>query len=144
MTIAQAPRAALWLGWAGVLPFLAGAVGPWFGLTIEPFTGHSLLVYGAVLLSFLGGIHCGLALRDDEPALERLAASAAPVLVAWVAALAGGRTGLVLLAAAFAGLLAYDFVATRRGAAPHWYPALRWPLTVVVVLLLLLGARQAL
>jgi hypothetical protein len=139
-----APRAALWLGWAAVLPFAAGAIGPWFGLTIEPFTGHSLLIYGAVILSFMGGVHAGLALRDAEPAQERLAASAIPALVAWLAALAGGWTGLVMLAGAFAILLAYDIAATRRGAAPHWYPGLRWPLTIVVVLLLLLGARQAL
>jgi hypothetical protein len=138
------PRAALWLGWAGVAPFLAGVVGPWLGLTLPPFTGESLLIYGAVILSFLGGIHGGLALREDEPAVERLVASAVPAVVAWGAALAGGRSGLILLAASFAGLLAYDVVATRRGAAPRWYVALRWPLTVVVILLLMLGARQAL
>jgi hypothetical protein len=140
----HAPRIALWLGWIGVAPFVAGVAGPYLGLTIAPFTGQSLLIYGAVILSFLGGIHGGLALRDDEPALERLVAAAVPVVLAWVAALAGGRGGLVLLAAAFAGLMGYDVVATRRGMAPHWYTALRWPLTVVVVLLLLLGARQAL
>lgn len=140
----DAPRIALWLGWAGVAPFVAGAAGPFLGLTIAPFTGQSLLIYGAVILSFLGGIHGGLAIRDEEPALERLVASSVPALLAWAAALAGGRGGLALLAAAFAGLLGYDIVATRRGIAPRWYAALRWPLTVVVIVLLLLGARQAL
>jgi hypothetical protein len=138
------PRTVLWFGWVGVLPFAAGAAGPLLGLTLAPFTGASLLVYGAVILSFLGGIHAGLVLRDDEPALERLAASAVPAALAWIAVLAGGRLGLVLLAAGFAGLLGYDVHATRSGRAPGWYPGLRWPLTVVVVILLLLGARSAL
>jgi hypothetical protein len=138
--IRQVPIAALGLGLAGALPFIAGALltaqrggaGAWGALF--------LIFYGAVILSFLGGVHWGSAMAQGEPGLERLGASVLPALVAWLALAISGPLGFIILAVAFALLLAYDLVATRERRAPAWYPALRWPLTLVAIACLLLAA----
>ena len=41
--------------------------------------------YAALIVSFLGGIHWGLAFRHTEPPLALLAWGVVPSLVAWVA-----------------------------------------------------------
>ena len=56
---------ALWLGYAGLIPFVAGAALAWL-LQPEwrPFTTAALSAYAAVIVSFLGGIHWGIGFRD--------------------------------------------------------------------------------
>ncbi len=138
------PRAAALLGFSGALPFaalsLASLVPGWPGaLALQ-----ALLGYGVAILAFLGGVHWGLGIGQGEPTLARLGASVLPSLVAWLAHVLGGPLGLLVLAAAFAALLAYDLAQTRRGAAPAWYPRLRWPLTAIVLACLLLAALATL
>ncbi len=59
-----------------------------------------LLAYGATILSFLGAIHWGLALRDPtDPPIAMLVWSVIPSLVAWAALVWGASGGLWLLAA---------------------------------------------
>ena len=103
------------------------------------------MAYGATILSFLGGVHWGLAIvfqsgADDPELRNRLIVSVIPSLAAWVALLFPEKTGLLMLAAAMAAMLWVDLRATRAGNAPQWYPKLRIPLTCVVVAALLLGA----
>ena len=99
---------------------------------------RALLGYGAVILSFLGGILWGRVM-DNAPmpaADERarlLGLSVLPSLLAWAALLIDSRSGLLLLEVSFVGALAIDLWLARRGAAPQWFPHLRIPLTVVVV-----------
>ena len=136
------PRAAVWLGFAGAVPFVGLALmsfaSGWPGLLAL----SALAAYAVAILSFMGGVQWGMAMdRDSSPV--RLAASVVPALVAWAGFLLGGRPGLWLLAAAFAGLLAYDLHTVRTGAAPSWYPHLRWPLTAIVVVCLLVASVNA-
>lgn len=57
----------------------------------------ALLAYSASILSFLGAIHWGLALRStDAPPASMLAWGVIPSLWAWVALMAGSTTGLWL------------------------------------------------
>lgn len=140
------PSSAAWLGGLGALPFvaLAGAT-PLLDGAPRPAVAYALLAYGATILSFLGGIHWGLAISPasgpDNPRLAaRLILSVMPSLVAWVALLVAGNAGLLLLATAVAAMLAIDLRATRLGDAPPWYPKLRIPLSGVVVASLLVGA----
>ena len=140
------PASAAWLGGLGAIPFvgLSAAVlflsGP-----ARVAAVHALLAYGAVILSFLGGVHWGLAMAgtggaDRDRLWLRLIVSVTPSLAAWAALLVGGRAGLFVLAASVAAMLWVDLRATRLGQAPRWYPALRIPLTVVVVTALLVAA----
>jgi hypothetical protein len=139
MILASVPSAARGLGLAGALPFLAAALAVLAGGETSALGRAVLLGYGAVILAFMGGIHWGAAMSQDATSWERLGSSVVPALVGWGGLLLGGRAGLLLLAAAFAALLLHDLAATRRDALPAWYPALRRPLTLIVVACLVLG-----
>lgn len=59
----ETPLAAKCLGFAGALPFVGGAVGIWR----SNYREECLVVektYGCAILSFLGAVHWGLALRS--------------------------------------------------------------------------------
>ena len=135
------PTAAKWLGFSGLIPFLAGALATLPVMeALRPFGVTLLLAYGAIILSFMGGVHWGVAMLRDDPDSRALAASVVSSLVALPAALIGGAAGLLILAAGFAGLLFYDTQEASAGRLPAWYPLLRRPLTAVVVACLLIGA----
>ena len=141
----QVPQSAAWLGGLGLVPFVALAASLVLApADLKPTLAYALLGYGAVILSFLGGVHWGLAIGGTAPAAAeslktRLILSVIPSLVAW-AALLMPAGGLFVLAAAIALMLIVDLRATRAGHAPSWYPRLRIPLSVAVALSLLAGA----
>ncbi|MEM9145237.1 MAG: DUF3429 domain-containing protein [Pseudomonadota bacterium] len=140
---AAVPPAAMRLGYAGLIPFVGlalasvAAPNPW---RIEAEV--ALIVYGAAILSFMGGCRWGFAAAEmgDGPTTGNLAVSVLPALNGWLAALLGGWLGLMLLALAFLCLLAADLALTNRGGAPAWWPNLRWPLTLGAVVSLLTSA----
>ncbi len=140
---ADVPKTALWLGPLGLIPFLAGALALWLMPAAHlPAAGLALIGYGAVILSFLGGVHWGLAASEGRPL--QIGLSVVPSLIGWLALLVANLhaagPALWLLAAAFAILLAGDLLAAGRGLTPAWYPRLRVPLTLIVVASLILGA----
>jgi hypothetical protein len=124
------------LGYAGLIPFVACAVAM---LALpEPETRRlverTVLGYGAVILSFLGGVHWGLVLRGSPgraPAL--LAVGVLPSLVGWVALLLPSETAVAVQVAAFGGFWLYEHRALGPGILPPAYLALRRVLTLVVV-----------
>jgi hypothetical protein len=139
------PLAAAWLGGGGALPFVAGALWIWTG----PATGDGLavrivVIYGAVILAFLGGMVWGLAsaqlVRDPvEPDVPRLlAVSVLPALVAVAAAFLGREAALIVLALSFACALLIDRWLDKLRFAPIWWLRLRIRLSAVVIVSLLL------
>jgi len=139
------PVPALVLGVAGLIPFVALPLGAWLRV-VAPAADHvtALIAYAAVILSFMGGVQWGLAMRAAPsvpgPAALHYAISVLPALLAWSAFSLDPRTGLVLLATGFVALLAYDLWTIRRGLGPAWYAPLRLGLTAVVVLSLCVTA----
>ena len=133
------PPAARWLGFAGLLPFGAAALAallprmPLHGLALT-----ALLAYGAVILSFLGGVRWGLAMAAATPGAlpAQLGLSVLPSLLGWAALLLPPAAGLVLLAAGFLAMLLAD---RREALAPAWYKRLRLPLSLGAMASLLLG-----
>ena len=134
------PSAARWLGLAGLIPFAAAAgagmvpVAPLHDLALQ-----ALLAYGAVILSFLGGIRWGLAtaMVEDPAALSGpLCASVLPALLGWFALLVPASAGLIVLALGFAAMLLADL---RLTMAPPWYRSLRLPLSAGAITALLVG-----
>jgi hypothetical protein len=138
------PRPALWLGTAGLVPFVV--------LTSALFAlpDHTrlqmlfwLTAYAAVILSFVGALHWGVAMvhaqmREADRTLY-MGWSVVPALAAWVSLLLPAKTGLLLMAATFAVHFAADRQLAQRFSLPGWYLRLRAGLTAVVVLCLLLA-----
>jgi len=143
----EIPAAALWLGASGAVPFVAlGVAALVLDGTLHQQALAALTAYGAVILSFMGAVHWGLAIASHASAAERtpepyrLAASVVPALVGWAAMLVSGVAGLLVMAAAFAGVLMFDLREIRLRHAPSWYPKLRRPLSAVVIAALLTAA----
>lgn len=135
------PLAPFWLGLSGALPFLAGVVvyannGLW--VLTPDMAVRSTLVYGAVILSFLGGVRWGLGLLLDDPQRRdnRFALSVVPSLLGWLAVLLPAFPGFVLLAVSFAAQGAWDVGDAQDDGAPEWFGHLRTLLTALVCSLL--------
>lgn len=149
------PPLAIVLGLAGLLPVIGCGLAAIS--SAEPRSGQMLLAligYGAVVLSFLGGVHWGFALTEDPPRSERarLVLGALPALVGWLALLVQlvlpAEVGLAVLIAGFIGAVVIEAQARQRTLVPRGYMVLRWALSIVVVALLttvlvlrLVGAR---
>lgn len=142
----RVPTSALWLGGTGAIPFVVLSVAAVFTSGgVQAQLANALVLYGAVILSFLGGVHWGLAMAEggDSPAPSVapgwLVLSVVPSLLGWGAVLLPNLTASALvLAAGFVAMLAIDVRAAGRLQVPAWYPKLRWPLTVTVALSLML------
>lgn len=129
----QTPTIPQALGFGGALPFLAGA----FVTSVLPDISLAVRVtqlYGASILSFLGGVHWGLALRNPTTtvAARDFTVSVVPSLVAWGAAVAPPHQGLAVLSSSFVALFVYDRfrLALLAQPIPKWYFPMRLPLTV--------------
>jgi hypothetical protein len=133
------PRAALFLGVAGLIPFfgLSAAI----ALHLQtPYGSASLWLaaYGAIILSFMGGAQWGIAVAwpSHGENVRAYLVSVIPALVAWPALFLPITWALATLSVTFACLLGYDLWTVRRGEAPEWYGQLRLGLTAAVVLCL--------
>ncbi len=136
------PGVALLLGASGLLPFAAPAIILWFAPTPwQAWLVATLTAYGAVILSFMGAVHWGLAMVTRHRWRNRwFGLSVVPALVGWCAVMLSPLVGLLVLSAAFACVYALDLAAVRAGIAPPWYLRLRRALTLAVAALLLLAA----
>ena len=114
MIEARAPARAYVLGYLGLLPFVAAALAVWFAPpAASAFASRALLTYGAVILSFLGAVHWGLAMQSSQAGRDRqLALSVLPALVAWAALLLSPILAFPVLVISFAVMNAAD----RRAA----------------------------
>ena len=134
---------------AGALPFLIATVLLYASDTarIRVPAITALVTYSAVILSFLGGIQWGLALRDD-PATENgraqaLGWSVIPSLAAWGVLWLPSSLSQVV-GAAFVLLCAWgaDVHFSRRGIVPGWFLVLRTTITALVGATLLAAAAR--
>lgn len=130
------------LGWLGLLPFWGGAVTAWAAGSGPVADGAVWLVtaYGAVILSFIGGVRWGRLLRQgeraDAAAMGGFAWSIVPAVVGWTALLLPVLAGLPLMLAGFALAWWVDRRAVDAGRLPRWYGALRDRLSAGVCLAL--------
>jgi hypothetical protein len=137
----QPPRIAQSLGYGGLLPFvgLTGAA-LWLGPVDGVRIAAALLAYSASILSFMGAIHWGLALRDNAaPNTKLFLWGVVPSLVAWVALLLGTAPGLWLVALGLWACFAVDRTVYPRFGLRSWLP-MRLALTLVATLVCALTA----
>lgn len=142
---------ALRLAYAGLLPFLLGALLVWAVRSdVQAYVALALSAYAAVVLSFLGGIHWGLVMRqpalsapDPTPTPARsLLWGVVPSLVAWPAAVMPPHSGLVILGL----MLIVSYAVDRRLYPAHGAAAwltLRFRLSAVAAMSCFIGAAGA-
>jgi hypothetical protein len=136
------PAPALILGSAGLLPFilplLVMLLGPesW-----RPLAATVLRSYAAVILSFLGAVHWGIALWEtDTTRLWRsLGWGVTPSLLAWIALLLPLAWSWVVLLGGFSAQYMMDRRIVQTDRMPFWYGELRRWLTLGVTLVLSLA-----
>ena len=126
------PRGAMILGWSGVLPFVGLAAALAVGLGGPDQVSDVLRLYGSIILSFMGGVHWGVAILRNDDRLSAYAVSVVPAL--WVFALAFTPATIAFsgLVVGFVGLLIYDVGCVGWGHLPEWYGRLRQWLTLAV------------
>ena len=133
MSANGANRVAMVLGYAGLIPFVVSVALLWHP-TLRGLGIGSLFAYAAVILSFIGAVHWGVALGGGQAQPDsRYVLSVLPALAAWCCVLLPQRYALPLLAAAFVGWWLWERTLPER-SLPPWYLQLRSHLTLVVVL----------
>ena len=131
------PKAALFLGLSGLLPFVAlGGIAVCQAPAIHRGVYSALMAYGAIILSFLGGVRWGFAINAKSPSnlTLPLMISVTPSLIAWLSLLVRAEYGIVVLTVSFLLMTLLDF---KLQSGPAWYLTLRIPLSLGVLTCLL-------
>jgi hypothetical protein len=126
----RTPVPALLLGYGGLIPFIGGAT--LHVLSPDPRWLEMLSAYGAVILSFVGALHWGYAVRDaarGASAWWGYGWSVLPALAAWVCLMLPPATGVHALALGLLVCLVVDEIVVPRMALPAWLLPLRRVLT---------------
>ncbi len=133
-------RVPLRLAYAGLLPFVLGAMLVWF---VRPdahgYVTLLLSCYCAVILSFLGAVHWGLAMRAPDVPSATWIWGVSPALVAWIAVVMPPYAGLVVHGVMLAACYLVDRRTYPLLGAGGWL-TLRFRLTVVACLSCFVGA----
>ena len=125
------------LGYAGLMPFVVFSIGCWIPLPYVVNAPGIIIAYGAVILSFMGAVHWGVAMvNTDQQRGSYILASVIPALLAWPALLLPHSLALALLLAGFIGLYVYDRSVEKAQLLPGWYIPMRTRLTTIVTLCL--------
>ncbi|WP_420861457.1 DUF3429 domain-containing protein [Algirhabdus cladophorae] len=143
------PKSALFLGLAGLIPFVWGAMtimspdlAQWGIRTFGPrFIGpYVQLFYGAIILSFMSGVLWGFATKAEGiVATTGYVLSVLPALWAFFMTGGGPTSAAISLITGFVGLLGLDWLFWTQRLAPRWWMKLRILLTAIVVICLSIG-----
>ena len=143
------PRPALWLGFAGLLPFLAAVLVSYsvseslnslilgiFNQVSGPFL---LVAYAKIICAFMAGVLWGYAAKSKKREWLTYSLSVLPAL--WVLFTVTGSIEQQLSALIVGFLLVFVIELQFKfwGLVPNWWLSLRIPLTTIVVLCLLAG-----
>ncbi|XP_071119151.1 transmembrane protein 69-like [Haliotis cracherodii] len=130
----SSPVPALVLGFSGLIPFVSVPVYMTMSQLYMPQIAFAQLAYGAVILSFLGGVRWGFVVPDEsyhKPDWFNLGYSVTPSLVAWVGLLLPDPVSVFTVMAGIAGSAYFDTVVPGY---PPWFKGLRFVLSLCAVL----------
>ncbi|MBC7939016.1 MAG: DUF3429 domain-containing protein [Chitinophagaceae bacterium] len=131
---------AQWLAYGGLLPFVGCAGLVWLVRPeFQAYAALALSAYAAAIVSFLGGIHWGLAFCQRQPRPALFAWGVVPSLVAWLAMMMPPLAGLVLHGLMLVVCYAVDRRVYPMQGAQHWL-TLRLRLTAVAAPSCFVGA----
>ena len=134
---AQAVSRAWLLTLAGFIPFgilsiVIFVIGSEHGLFSSLF--DLFKTYGAVILSFLGGIRWGFAIAYEPFDKRSLTLSVVPSLLGWFALLLPDQYAVLVLLLGFCAQGAWDSFYINAGNAPPWFGRLRITITFLVAI----------
>ena len=137
------PRAVAWLGYGGLIPFLVLAPASLLDQHHGAVWSDALYAYGAIILSFVGALHWGMAMSLPELSERQRSAwfawSVVPALIAWPAVLFSPPLAAPLLVLGFVAHYLQDRRLARQARLPDWYLPLRLRLSSVAVVCLVAG-----
>lgn len=137
------PRTVAWLGYGGLIPFLALAPASLLDHHHGAVWSNALYAYGAIILGFIGALHWGLAMSLPELTERQHSAlfawSVVPALIAWLAVLFSPPLAAPLLVSGFIAHYLQDRRLARQARLPDWYLPLRLRLSSVAVVCLSAG-----
>uniref|UniRef100_A0A3Q0SLA8 Transmembrane protein 69 n=1 Tax=Amphilophus citrinellus TaxID=61819 RepID=A0A3Q0SLA8_AMPCI len=130
----KGPKPALYLGFAGLIPFISPTLFMAVTESYYPELAYAQLAYAASIVSFLGGARWGFALPESSPARPdwiNLANSVVPSLLAWVTMLMSDSIvpAATMIIVGLGISLHYDL--SLLPTYPSWFKALRAVLTAV-------------
>lgn len=126
---AAIPLDGLVLGYGPMLPFPAAVAGVLLASpTLADLASMLVVLWGAAILMFLGGVRRGLSFRTPGgPRPSQIAMMLWLFLAGLGALLAPPVLALALLTAGYASLMTLDPIAARRAEAPLYFARLRPP-----------------
>lgn len=129
------------LGYAGLMPFVMLATLLWIVQTdLRAWLTIALTSYAALIATFLGGIHWGIAAQQSSGERSfHLIWGITPSLIAWLALIMPAYAGLPLIAALLVACYVVDWKSYPAAGWSAWLP-MRLNLTIVAVLSCLIGA----
>ena len=137
------PRTVAWLGYGGLIPFLVLTPVSLLDYHYGALWSDALYAYGAIILSFIGALHWGLAMSLPELSERQRSAlfvwSVVPALIAWPAVLFSPPIAAPLLVFGFIAHYLQDRRLARQASLADWYLPLRLRLTSVAVVCLIAG-----
>jgi len=114
------------LGYLGLIPFLAGAVTALLSEELVLLAFQAFILYSLAILSFMGGVHWGLALIIGTRQSTRLLISVVPVIVAWICLIAlPAPLTLAVLGGGFIAQWFIDRPILAELPIPSWYLEMR-------------------
>jgi len=136
------PLSARLAGYFGLIPFAALAVTT---LVASPsqseMASHALVAYAAIIATFVGAIHWGLAAaQQDGSANWQYLWSVVPSLLAWLCLFLQPPPALIAIAVLLVVCLVIDIGAKSAGSFPPAMMQLRYRLTAIAVASLVLAA----
>jgi|LNFM01.1.fsa_nt_gb hypothetical protein len=142
------PATAGWLGYLGLLPFFAQAaaavLAPPGPDSLASHAAYGVATYGAVILSFLGGITWGLTVNsphlNNTQGSRELIYSMLPALGAWAAILLPTTFTLWFCAVGFLVAFIHDWRTASLHHLPPWFLRLRLHLSLGAIVSVVLTA----
>jgi len=148
------------LGYAGLIPFAAGAALVWAAPAAPPgvpldgeLIARVTLLYGGIIAAYMAGAGAGSLIAAEKPAAQPLAPGMIAARAAWgalfpaplwIPGAVGEALRFIVVIAALLCLLILDLGAARAGVTPSWYGPLRIRLTTGATLCLALIALRIL
>ena len=132
------------LGYLGLIPFIVSSVLVWIP-EYHHIATQSLTTYAAVIVTFIGGVHWGIAMQtlnaidnDHHSVSTQFIFSIIPSLVAWIAVVMNQSYSLLIIAICFV-LFWYIEKVFFNKTLKNWYRSLRTNLTFVATICIVIG-----